>query len=215
MQYLREAYGEGNLIFIDTDIVCQEDLTDLFVQLASGQCFMHTKEYTLASKRGTAQEMWRQARHRTYGSLTVNEESSMWNSGVVAIPDHLWERCLSAALMCCDEMCERGVKPKIIEQFSLSLALEKEQRLMPADQWFIHYWGNKPPWNALIATFLADVLLKQESVETACERMTTLPLNMPVTIKRTRLERLANSVTKRLRRRDNIVEQTVTEWLTR
>ena len=42
--------------------------------------------------------------------------------------------------------------------------------LQPCDRWIVHYWGNKPGWNAFIGHFLAESRLRNETVAQAVAR---------------------------------------------
>ena len=42
--------------------------------------------------------------------------------------------------------------------------------LQPCSRWIVHYWGNKPGWNAFIGHFLAESRLRNETVAQAVAR---------------------------------------------
>ena len=213
LQYVAEN-RPGNVIFLDCDVVCTSALTGFFEQLDQGQSFMDEMAYILSQKSGSGKKAWRRARGNTYGKFTVDENSPMWNAGVVAVPAQLSRTYLADALECMDEMCSGGVLKTFLEQFALGLSLDRADELKPATEWFLHYWGNKPPWNAMIAAFFAKTQLKGLSLEDSCDLFHALPLDIPKGIKRTRMERIANSVSKRLQARDQRIAKTITEQLT-
>jgi hypothetical protein len=110
-------------------------------------------------------------------------------------------------------MCEAGIDSSLLEQLSLSLSLDADGRLGSAEDWFIHYWGNKTAWNALIARFLADVCVERMPAAEACARYRELGLHLPPMIKRKRAERWVRSLTKRLAPRDHSVVAQLTAQL--
>ncbi len=90
----------------------------------------------------------------TFGSLLIDENSIMWNAGVIALPAGS-SHYLQTALEACDAMCRSEMRVQFTEQFALSLALAQTKKLYEAKEWFLHYWNNKPEWEQnIIAPFL-------------------------------------------------------------
>lgn len=176
---------------------------------------MDELHHVVSGRDGSARKLWIEARGKTCGKFKVDETSAMWCAGVVALPASLREEYLEDALDCMDKMCDAGLFKPHLEQFAWSLSLSRNGELRPTTAWFTHYWGNKRPWNALIATFLAAVGLRGLSVEQACVAMRDLPLDVPKHIYRTRLEKAANSVMKRIITRDRSIETAIGDLLTR
>jgi hypothetical protein len=214
MQVANER-APGNLVYLDADVVCRRPLPDFFAALDAGVPFMHKPEYALGSKGGNGRELWRQTSSRRFGPFTVEADNRMWNAGLVALPAAISRAWLADALECLDAMCGAGVDSAFIEQFSLSRSLDRDGRLRPAEGWFIHYWGNKTAWNALLARFLADAQTQQLSFDEACERFRALPLDLPVIDARSRGERLMLSLRKRLFPRDARVASRIAQELER
>jgi len=199
----------GDLIYIDADIVCHRPLSGLFDVLRDGGCLMHEFEYLLSTKGGNAGGIWAQARGKRFGSLTLDSDVAMWNAGVVAMPGAVAERLLTEALECMDAMSASGLTSSHLEQLSLSMALAREGELRPASEWLLHYWGNKAPWNALIAAFLARVVMQQMTFEEACAAFREVDLSLPLRIPRSKGERFMNSLRKRFFPRDHEVAAAV------
>jgi hypothetical protein len=136
----------------------------------------------------------------------------MWNAGVVALPGGIAGARVADALACTDAMSAAGLGGLLLEQLSLSLSLDRDGDLRAAAPWFVHYWGNKTAWNALIARFLSDALVMHMPVAEVCEQIRGLDLTLPPIIRRGRLERLGNSARKTIfRRDDSIVAQLTAE----
>ena len=213
---IQHALGRrpGDMIYIDADIVCHQNLRGLFDVLSRGGCLMHEYEYQLSTKGGNAGEIWAKARGGRFGNLTLDTDVAMWNAGVVAIPEAAAERLLSEALECMDAMSASGLTSSHLEQLSLSMALAREGELRPASEWLLHYWGNKAPWNALIAAFLARVALQQLTPDEACAAFKEIDLSLPLRIPRGKGERFMNSLRKRLFPRDHEVAAAVERNLT-
>jgi hypothetical protein len=211
MQHVNEM-SPGNLIYVDSDVVCRAPLESLFESLAAGAAFMHEPEYFLHIKGGRARKLWRRGRGRQFGPFEINERSRMWNAGVVALPGGIAGARVADALACTDAMSAAGLGGLLLEQLSLSLSLDRDGDLRAAAPWFVHYWGNKTAWNALIARFLSDALVMHMPVAEVCEQIRGLDLTLPPIIRRGRLERLGNSARKTIfRRDDSIVAQLTAE----
>jgi len=207
------AQSPGNLIYVDSDVVCRAALQPLFDALDAGASFMHKLEYSLHAKGGRAGKLWKTGSGKRFGRFEIDEGSRMWNAGVVALPGNLAGSRLTDALECTDAMSAAGLGGLLLEQFSLSLSLDRNADLRAAEPWFVHYWGNKTAWNALIAGFLSDALVRQVSVEEVCAQLCQLELTLPEVIRRTRFERLNNSVRKALFPRDERVVTQLTSEL--
>lgn len=208
------ARTPGNVIFGDSDIVCSGGLNGFFAMLERGACFMDEMSYRLGEKGGRSKKLLREARGNTYGKFTVTEQSPMWNAGIIAVPEALCQERLADAVESMDAMCAGGLIRDHLEQFALGLSLDRDGKLQPAKDWFIHYWGNKTQWNALISAFFAEIHMKGLSVEDACALFHDADLTGATTIKRTRLERISNSIRKRLKVRDDQVLSMTNEILT-
>ncbi len=212
MQYVI-VQSPGNLIYVDSDVVCRAPLQPLFDALAAGATFMHKLEYSLHAKGGRAGKLWKKGRGKQFGRFEIDERSRMWNAGVVALPGELAQSRVTDALECTDAMSAAGIGGLLLEQCSLSLSLDRNADLLAAEPWFIHYWGNKTAWNALIAGFLSDALVRHVSIEDVCAQLRELELALPEVIRRTRFERFNNSVRKALFARDERVVTQLTSEL--
>lgn len=171
---------EGHLIYLDSDIICKENLSELIRGLDSGQCYMHKLEYPIGSTRSTTgRRMWRIGGGQTYAGYEMGPDTSMWNAGVIGIPFNQLAK-LNDVLACCDAMCESSMPNKLLEQYSFSLVLGSLGRLTSAERWFVHYWGNKSAWLTEIQRVLARILLMkislQEAIEIVCEHNIELPI---------------------------------------
>lgn len=192
------AREPGNVIYLDSDVVHRGGSAPLFSGLGQDNCFMDGMHYRLGDKGGRAGKILQGGRGKKYGKFVIGEESAMWNAGVVAVPAASGADYLADALESMDAMCADGLHPTLLEQFALSLSLDQYGKLRSSKDWFTHYWGNKLTWNALIATFFAEVHIRSLSVEEAVARFGQVDLGYEGTIGRTRFEKLVNSLNKRL-----------------
>lgn len=155
-QYLNKP-----VVYLDTDTFLYEDANALTKDLLT-TAFMHEEENILSKGRSkTENKMWQQVGLKTFGGIKVKESASMWNAGVVAIPNTKNGEDVSTALAICDDMCAAGVTPRLIEQFALSIALEHYYILKPASPFIAHYWSNKSDWDKEINEFFAACYFQQ------------------------------------------------------
>ena len=162
----------GHLVYLDMDTYAKEDLTSFFQKLDSGISFMHEKENLLClDSAKNKQLMWSQTQGKKYSGMLVDKTTSMWNAGLVALPSHNKVKTLESALLCNDEMCEQNVERWLIEQFSLSLALNHTGNLEEGAPWFVHYWGTKEPTLSKINEFLSIQLLTKATLPQILEQI--------------------------------------------
>ncbi|MDQ3552021.1 MAG: hypothetical protein M3413_10865 [Bacteroidota bacterium] len=162
IEQLCNQYKGQPVIYLDTDVFLFKDSKILKESFLNSVAFMHEDEGVLSkAKSKTEKKMWHQVASKTFGSITVKESDSMWNAGVVAVPNSKNGKDISTALAICDEMCAAGVTPRLIEQFALSLALDQYYTLKPASPFIAHYWSNKAEWDKEITDFFSGCLFQQ------------------------------------------------------
>lgn len=171
----------GPTVYLDTDTFLYSPIGN---ELTTGEiAYMHKNEGPLSKMKYTAQKMWKQIAGKNFGGLTMNKTMCMWNAGVVALPDQKREECINTALNICDDMLKEGVVRVVIEQFSLSVALDHFYKLLPAENNIAHYWGNKTQWDKIIQNFCVESFLKNRSIEEDLETFNNIDvLNIPVFI---------------------------------
>ena len=180
---------EGHIVYMDADIVCREDLSKLIDSLNAGHFYMHKHEYLLRTTRSnTGHRMWRVGKGQTYAGYVMDGNSSMWNAGIIGIPFD--ERAkLDDVLVLCDAMSETTMPSKLLEQYSFSRVLEDTGRLMMADHWFAHYWGNKEGWLVEINRVLVKILLMNIPLQEALEIVRQHHIDLPVYVREPWAER--------------------------
>lgn len=184
IQAIRHAAARdaSPLVYCDTDVVARGSLAGLEGELASGRVFMHRCENAFGRLRGrTGGGIRRALLGRTWAGVPVTRASEMWNAGVVAVADHA---LLDRALAVCDAILASGCSHSLIEQASFSLVLGATGTLHAADHALVHYWGNKPAWEAAIARQLAAVLIQDLRPAEAIELVRANPIDRPALVRR-------------------------------
>ena len=166
IEMLCHLYPNEPILYLDTDTFLFTKIDLLKQQLQSGKALMHENEGALALKKSkTEKKMWQQVGSKKFGSCTILSTDCMWNAGVVAIPNTQNGTDCALALTICDDMCKANVTKRLIEQFALSVALEKCYGLIEARSSIAHYWSAKKIWDKEIADFFIKAYLHKWSFE--------------------------------------------------
>ena len=174
------------IVLLDADVLARKPLDPFVARLRAGELFMHKQEYVLSqSRRSGNRKLW--ASLRTQG---FEAGDSMWNSGVLAIGP-ADRGLLDEALVMYDELGARGPRHFATEQLVEAVVLGRTGRLRPAEEWFAHYWGNKPGYDAELTRRLADAFIEGLSVKEAAARYRNNPIDLPVEVRQTKRQKLA------------------------
>jgi hypothetical protein len=181
---------QGQVVLLDADVLARANLAPFVAGLEAGRVFMHKREYDFATtRRAGNRRLWQSLRGRTFGTWQVTKDDAMWNSGVVALP--AGDRALiEEALRLYDTMGAAGIRHFATEQLVEGLVLGRTGRLHAADEWFVHYWGNRSGYDAEIARRLADAFVEGLSVKEAARRFRDRPIDLPLEVRRSRSEKL-------------------------
>ena len=166
LEKLCHLYPGQPVMYIDCDTFLYGDAAVLQHSLQNGVALMHENEGFLSGRKNKTQKnMWRQIADKTFGNIAMQAGHNMWNAGVVATPNTQNVKDCELALTICDEMCSQGITPYFIEQFSLSLALEKYYSLQEVKSAIVHYWSAKEIWNKHISNFFMEAYFGQWQYE--------------------------------------------------
>jgi len=183
-------------VLLDADVLARKSLDQFAARLRSGELFMHKHEYVLSqSRRSGNRKLWASLRDwssvaRVAGDGGFRAGDSMWNSGVLAIGP-ADRSLLDDALSMYDELAASGRRHFATEQLVEGVVLGRTGRLKPAEEWFAHYWGNKPGYDAEIARRLADTFIEGLTVKEAAARYREQPIDLPVEVRQTKRQKLA------------------------
>jgi hypothetical protein len=183
IQHICNLYPEQQTLYLDTDTFLFSDLNQLKSLLKNP--IMHLKEGGLSKlKSKTDRMMWQQVGNRTFGGIKINSDHCMWNAGVIGIPADKGRMMTEFALNICDDMLKENVTRRLIEQFSLSVALSEKGDLQAAEPFIGHYWSNKDEWNEAIQKFMLESFLKGNSVQDDIEAISKFDFSKIAILKR-------------------------------
>lgn len=166
LQVIAAAFPGEDLLYVDADTILVTGLKRLAHVLSEGHPVMHLPEAPLrSSSTNTERQNWQVLRGKTFGRITVDEETVMWNAGVIGVPAGRAASLLATTMSLCDAMCETAARRRLLEQLAFSLALAEGGDLVDARQDILHYWGNKGGWQAAIDAFWLRSRLEARSLE--------------------------------------------------
>jgi hypothetical protein len=170
--FLTQNTSMHPLLYLDTDTFIYQGFNELKETLISGKGLMHMNEGKLSEcPTRSGSRMWNRVKNQTFAGNTITKYDSMWNAGVIGIPVIHCRETIDTAITMCDEMCSRIPLNFLIEQFCVSVALQRKVEVQPAVGYIGHYWGNRIGWNNLIAAFFTESYLNCYSVEDDIERL--------------------------------------------
>ncbi|OLY90888.1 hypothetical protein SAMN05444008_11757 [Cnuella takakiae] len=184
IQQLCAEFAGEPVVYLDGDTFLYQPTTTLLQKLQAGQALMHENEGALATARTkTEQRMWQQVQGKSFAGFPLPQDAAMWNAGVVAVPNTTKGAECAFALQLCDELCDQGVTRRLVEQFSLSVALQRYYGLEPAAPFIAHYWSNKAAWDERINQFFTVGFFRHYDMQAMQEHMaqfdfTALPVKV-------------------------------------
>ena len=183
-----------HVMYLDGDTFLFGKLSDLKGKLDAGIALMHKDEGSISQMPGKSRQMWEQTQGRTYDGITIEEHLHMWNAGVVAIPQTMLHCVIDQALNICDGMLRENVEPIVVEQYSLSITLQRQARqLIPASPYIGHYWHEKQMWCKYIAQFFTRSYCQGLSLQDEINALRQTDLRR--TDKKLKLKRRINKIT--------------------
>ena len=182
-------------VLLDADVLALKPLAPFVAQLEAGKLFLHKKEFVLSeNRRAGNRRLWNTLRKSR--SFKFADDDAMWNSGVMGVPT-ADRGLLDEAIDLYDRLGEEGLTHFATEQLVEGVIFGRTGRLQPAAQWFAHYWGNKPGYDAEIARRLADAFIEGMSVKDAAAMYRERPIDLPLEVRRSRTEKIATWLNKR------------------
>jgi hypothetical protein len=153
-QVQAEVYG--NILFIDTDTIVRQKLCGIFKAIEQGFCYLHKKEWPLRKGRLNNPELCPRDLDFTLGSgqrIQIDNNTEMWNSGVVGIPAAKGKLIIDALELC--DLYYETFPGWHVEQFSLSIILQRTAKLRGCERHVHHYWHSKPIFTKLTGKFFS------------------------------------------------------------
>ncbi len=165
LEYISQQYPDKHILYLDGDTFVYQPLSLLKAGLNRGHNFLHLNEGTLPNlKTKTEKKLWEQIKHKKFADIRIDENTTMWNSGVIGISSENFGT-IPLALQITDEMCAAQVTCFTMEQLSFGIASNHLSTVKAADHIVGHYWGNKDQWNTIISVWISKSLMTNLTVE--------------------------------------------------
>ena len=165
VEHVGQLCPDDDLLYLDCDTVLCGSIDWLRQQLAQGHGLMDRNEGHPSQMKTKTLRMWKTVAGRTYGGITLGQQHNMYCAGVVAIPRSRRAEVVQKALALCDGMLADEAERVVIEQYSLSVALQETTGIVETKDCIAHYWANKEQWMAEAMTFMAKALLGDASLD--------------------------------------------------
>lgn len=193
-------YPNSPVIYLDADTFLYTNIDILTNTILEGNAVMHEDEGALSRLKGkTLSKMWRQVGNKKYSGVKILPSHSMWNAGVVGTPNQKNNKESMLALAICDEMCNQGITPRLIEQFALAVTLTELYGLKQADSSIAHYWSNKNEWHRIIKDYFISAQFKSFTTANIIEHIKTFDFRKaPVKIKQRNTNERLTSLVERM-----------------
>jgi len=148
------ATRNGNILYVDTDVVFMEPIEEMMAAVSSGSLYMHVMEGIVSTRSNPVL-----AKLDTYlrdnTAMKVNGRAlwdlAMWNAGVLGFNTQ-YRQVLDDVLTFTD--AEYPKFPKhIVEQFAFSVFFRQAGVIKTAAPFILHYWNLKEARPALASFF--------------------------------------------------------------
>jgi lipopolysaccharide biosynthesis glycosyltransferase len=151
------ATHQGQILYLDTDVVFTRPVTEIFEQLAEGKLYMHVMEgYVHHSDNTVFRKLsgfFRQTAVTVHNvPVAIPEKATMWNAGVLGFHSR-YAYLLDEVLAFTDEVYRQFPK-HVVEQFAFSLHFQQTAPLLSAHTSIYHYWNLKE-LRPVLASFFA------------------------------------------------------------
>lgn len=149
-------------LYLDADTFLFKAFEPIKTAFETGCPLLHLCEGRLSDLRSkTIRRLWAITKGRSFGGIQFDDETAMWNAGVIGLPGKGAPETIAHVLRVCDELCQEKIRPRLIEQLSFSVVLAHTGKLRATEDCIAHYWSNKPEWERFIAAFFAGCFLQK------------------------------------------------------
>lgn len=161
IETLSKQYQNEPIVYLDTDTFLYTNTEKMVGTLRNNVALMHLNEGLIKNdKTKTVKKMYKQTQALHDSSVDNLHNHEMWNAGVVASPNTKNGEEFVLALEICDFLCKNKVTDRLLEQFSLSVALKTTYGLEECQNSIAHYWSNKEEWNRHWSEFFLTTLFQ-------------------------------------------------------
>ncbi|HYG69075.1 MAG TPA: hypothetical protein VD838_15505, partial [Anaeromyxobacteraceae bacterium] len=172
-------------------------LAAVFARIAPGAAVMHEREYHVPTRQTAQLRKFRAHLGRlAFRGRPVELDADMWNAGAIGL-DPAQFGLVDDWLEFIDAIYPRYRRP-LVEQYGISLLLQRAAALSPCDAEVRHYWAQKDEYVAAIRRELE--LLRTRPFEAAAAHLRAHPVTLPPPVRRKHRTTLLGRIGRALRR---------------
>lgn len=151
------ANHEGNVLYLDTDVVFANPVSEIFEQIASGKLYMHVMEGPVHHSRNAVFQklsgFFKKGPVMVHNRLIeIPDQAMMWNAGVLGF--HTQHAPVLKDVLDFTDDVYRQFPKHVVEQFAFSFYFQRTALLLSAHTSIYHYWNLKELRPVLASFFL-------------------------------------------------------------
>ncbi len=168
------ATRNGNVVYVDTDVVFTHRIDKMLTDINAGKLYMHILESIVSQERNPVLKKLSnhlKKENKQLGGKPIRE-MAMWNAGVLGFNTR-HKALLHEVLAFTDEEHAKFSK-HIIEQFAFSVYFQREGEIKAAAPYIFHYWNMKEA-GVVLASFFTHLKGKSWTDLVALSSLIQLP----------------------------------------
>lgn len=169
-------FPDDPLLYVDSDTFFVGPVARAAERIAPGRSVLHVREFSVATH-GTSQmkKFRREMRGVTFRGAPVRLDCDMWNAGAVGL-DPAQFALLPEWLALIDAVYPR-IQRFFVEQFAISLLLQRDTTVAAIDDVLFHYWFQKDEYTEELRRALAALAALPPAEADA--RLRASPIRLP------------------------------------
>ena len=153
---LAARHPAAPLLYLDGDTFFVGAVGQVRERIAPGRAVMHEREYSVpATQTGQMKRFRKHMRPLTFAGAPIDLEGEMWNAGAIGL-DPAQFPLIGRWIAFVDEVYPR-YPHGLVEQYAVSLILQRSAALSACDDVVFHYWFQKDDHDAAIRAALEAI----------------------------------------------------------
>jgi len=143
---------DGNILYLDTDIVFTHHIDKMLADIAAGKLYMHVMEGVVSDGSNPIFKKLAAYLHKSHAKVKDKPlyDIAMWNAGVLGF--HTRHKHLLDEVLAFTDKVHPEFPKHIVEQFAFSVFFQQTGDVKAAAPYILHYWNLKEV-RVLLASF--------------------------------------------------------------
>lgn len=169
-------FPSDRLLYLDADVIVTAPMAAVFDRIGPGRGVMHAKEYNVATRESDQLRKFRKHMSRlAFRGAPIDLTGDMWNAGAVGM-DPAQFGIVDTWIAFIDALYPKYPRG-LVEQYGISLLLQRAATLAPCEAEIFHYWFQKDEYVAAIRRELEA--LRTRPFEEAAAHLRAHPVSLP------------------------------------